>query len=244
MSNAPVSDGIVAIAAAPASDAVPVIAAAPASDASRVVAAAPASDAKVLVAAASASDAAHVIAAAPIIRGRGPWELAFERLRRDHAAIAAALTIVAALVIALAAPLLAYVTGHPPTEQFTATGLSPSGIPVGPGHEFWLGTDALGRDVLVRIAYGTRISLLVGVLASALAVLIGAIVGIIAGWHGGAIDTFLSRFMDVVLIALPGVGPSARGARRTRSRREHFSHCVLQLGFGRPHRSRRGARDS
>jgi len=136
---------------------------------------------------------------APPIRGRGPWELAFERLRQDRAAIASAVTILLAVVVALAAPLVAHLTGHSPIEQFSETGLSPSGIPVGPGREFWLGTDGLGRDLLVRIAYGTRISLLVGVLASALAVLMGAVVGIAAGWHGGAVDTFLSRFMDVVL---------------------------------------------
>ena len=136
---------------------------------------------------------------APAIRGRGPWELAFERLRHDRAAIASAVTILLAVVVALAAPLIAQATGHSPIEQFSETGLSPSGIPVGPSREFWFGTDGLGRDVLVRIAYGTRISLLVGVLASALAVLMGAVVGIAAGWHGGAVDTFLSRFMDVVL---------------------------------------------
>lgn len=133
------------------------------------------------------------------IRGRGPWELAFERLRHDRAAIASAITILFFLVIAVVAPLIAMLTGHSPIEQFMETGLSPSGIPVGPSREFWLGTDGLGRDVLVRIAYGTRVSLLVGVLASALAVLIGAVVGIAAGWHGGAVDTVLSRFMDIVL---------------------------------------------
>ena len=136
---------------------------------------------------------------APPIRGRGPWDLAFERLRRDRAAIISAVTILLAVLVALAAPLAAQITGHSPIEQFTETGLSPSGIPVGPNHEFWLGTDGLGRDVLVRIAYGTRVSLLVGVLASALAVLIGAVVGIAAGWFGGAADAFLSRLMDTVL---------------------------------------------
>lgn len=134
-----------------------------------------------------------------LIRGRGPWQLAWERLRRDRAAIACALTILFAIAVALAAPLLAQLTGHLPTQQFSATGLSPTGIPVGPGHAFWLGTDGLGRDVLVRIAYGARVSLLVGVVASTLAVLIGAAVGIAAGWFGGWVDNFLSRFMDAVL---------------------------------------------
>ncbi|MCJ7591679.1 MAG: ABC transporter permease [Woeseiaceae bacterium] len=133
------------------------------------------------------------------IRGRGPWQLAYERLRRDRAAIGSAITILIAVLVALSAPLLAQITGHPPTMQFGHTGLGPTGIPVGPGAEFWLGTDGLGRDVLVRIAYGTRVSLLVGVVASGLAVLIGAVVGIAAGWFGGIVDTILSRLMDVVL---------------------------------------------
>lgn len=133
------------------------------------------------------------------IRARGPWQLAYERLRRDRAAVASVITIVIAIVVALGAPLLAQLTGHPPTTQFTHTGLGPSGIPVGPSAEFWLGTDGLGRDVLVRIAYGARVSLLVGVVASGLAVLIGAVVGIVAGWFGGLVDTLLSRLMDVVL---------------------------------------------
>jgi len=136
---------------------------------------------------------------ATVIRGRGPWQLAFERLRNDRAAIACIITLLIAVLVAIGAPLLALLTGHSPIEQYSETGLSATGIPVGPGAEFWLGTDGLGRDVLVRIAYGTRISLLVGVVASGLAVLIGATVGIAAGWFGGAVDNFLSRFMDAVL---------------------------------------------
>ena len=137
--------------------------------------------------------------AATPIRGRGPWQLAFERLRRDRAAKLAAVTIALAVIVAIAAPVLATLTGHGPAEQFIATGLSAYGIPVGPGSEFWLGCDGLGRDVLVRVAYGARISLLVGVLASLLAVLVGAVVGIAAAWYGGAVDAVLARLMDAVL---------------------------------------------
>jgi len=136
------------------------------------------------------------------IRSRGPWELAFERFQHDRAAIAAAVVIAALVLIAIGAPAIAALTGHGPAEQFLETGLSSSGVPVGPNGTFLLGTDGLGRDMLVRIAYGTRVSLLVGILASGLAVVLGAVVGIAAGWFGGVVDRVLSRTMDVFL-ALP-----------------------------------------
>jgi peptide/nickel transport system permease protein len=99
----------------------------------------------------------------------------------------------------LFAPWISAAVEHSPEAQFRETGLSPSGIPVSPNREFLFGTDGLGRDVLVRIAYGARVSLLVGVLASGLAVVVGALVGIVAAWFGGIVDTILSRLMDVVL---------------------------------------------
>ena len=133
------------------------------------------------------------------VRGRGPWELAFERLRSDRAALLSLAAIAGILLLALLAPLVAKATGHTPTAQFREVGLSPSGIPVGPSRTFPFGTDGLGRDVLVRVAYGTRVSLLVAVASSALAVFFGAVIGIAAGWFGGWTDTILSRLMDVVL---------------------------------------------
>ena len=128
-----------------------------------------------------------------------PWRLAFERLRSDRWAIAAAAGIVCIVLVAIFAPLIAGAVEHSPEAQFRETGLSPSGIPVGPSRVFLLGTDGLGRDILVRIAYGARVSLVVGVLASGLAVALGAFVGIVAAWFGGVVDTILSRLMDVVL---------------------------------------------
>jgi len=136
------------------------------------------------------------------IRSRGPWELAFARLRSDRAAIAAAVTIAAVVLVAVFAPVIAALTGHGPAQQFLDTGLTPGGIPVGPSTTFLCGTDGVGRDLLVRIAYGARVSLLVGLLASGIAVVIGAVVGIAAGWYGGLADRILSRSMDVFL-ALP-----------------------------------------
>lgn len=133
------------------------------------------------------------------VTGRGQWRLAFDRLRHDLVAVSSAVVIILIALLAALAPVLADVTGHDPDQQFRREGLSPAGLPVAPNAEFWLGTDGLGRDVLVRIAYGARISLLVGVAASGLAVLVGVIIGLVSGFFGGATDLLLSRFMDVVL---------------------------------------------
>ncbi|WP_188195246.1 ABC transporter permease [Nonomuraea sp. SYSU D8015] len=136
--------------------------------------------------------------AAPVA-GRGPLALAWRRLRRDPAAVASATVIAVLVAVALAAPLIAALTGHGPADQYRDTGLTPDGLPVPPSGRFWLGTDNLGRDVLVRVVYGTRISLLVGVAATVLAVAAGLVAGLVSGYFGGAVDTALARFMDVVL---------------------------------------------
>ena len=138
-------------------------------------------------------------AGAKTIEGRSPWQLALARLRRDRVAVGSAVVIGLIVLMAICAPLVAAAVGHGPNTQYRTTGLSPEGIPVGPNHTFLLGTDELGRDVLVRIFYGARISLLAGVVASLLAVATGVVVGLIAGSFGRAVDTLLSRFMDVVL---------------------------------------------
>mgnify|MGYP001054013046 CR=1 FL=1 len=130
---------------------------------------------------------------------RGSLELTLRRLRRDKASMIALCVILAVVVLAIAAPWIAALTGHSPIEQFRDIGLSPAGIPVGPGEQFWLGTDQLGRDVFARLAYGARISLLVGVFASVLASTIAVIVGTTAGYHGGLTDIVLSRLMDLVM---------------------------------------------
>jgi ABC-type dipeptide/oligopeptide/nickel transport system permease subunit len=137
--------------------------------------------------------------AAKAIEGRGPWQLAWVRLRRDRVAVGSAVVIAVIILVALFAPLIAQIVGHGPNEQFRTTGLSPDGIPVGPGSTFFFGTDDLGRDVFIRVIYGARISLLAGVVAAGLAVVAGVIIGLAAGYFSGAVDTILSRFMDVVL---------------------------------------------
>jgi peptide/nickel transport system permease protein len=131
--------------------------------------------------------------------GRSPWQLAWRRLRTDRVAIISAVVIVVIAAAAIAAPAFAAITHHSPSAQFTTTGLTVDGLPRPPSGQFWLGTDDLGRDVLVRIAYGARISLFAGVVASLLSVAFGTVVGMFAGYFGGATDSVLSRTMDVVL---------------------------------------------
>ncbi len=133
------------------------------------------------------------------IKARTSWQLTLRRLVRDPASVISAIVIVLAVAFALAAPLIAEWTGHGPTQQFRETGLSAAGIPVGPNPEFLLGTDQLGRDVLVRLAYGAQVSLLVGVVASLIASAIGVVIGSLAGFFGGWVDTVLSRVIDLVM---------------------------------------------
>jgi ABC-type dipeptide/oligopeptide/nickel transport system permease subunit len=133
------------------------------------------------------------------IEGRSPWLLGWQRLRRDRVAMISLVVIALIVLMAILAPLTTTLTGHPPNEQYRAIGLTPDGLPKGPSRLFWLGTDDLGRDILVRIAYGARISLLVGVVSTGIAVVVGVVVGLAAGFFGGTVDTVLARLVDVAL---------------------------------------------
>jgi ABC-type dipeptide/oligopeptide/nickel transport system permease subunit len=141
--------------------------------------------------------------AAKKIEGRSPWRLGIERLRRDRAAMISLGVIAVIVLVAIFAPVIAAIVGHGPNEPFSAPiGQTAEGQPVGPSARFWLGTDTVGRDVLVRIAYGARISLIVGLVATVLTVAIGAIVGLASAYFGGLTDSVLARLMDW-LLAIP-----------------------------------------
>ena len=133
------------------------------------------------------------------IQGRSPARLAWERLRRDRAAMVSFVVIVLIALVAIGVPLLAALVGHGPNDQYRDIGLTPQGLPKPPSRTFLLGTDDLGRDLLVRIAYGSRISLLVGVVSTLISVVFGVVVGVVAGYLGGRVDTVIALVIDVVL---------------------------------------------
>ena len=133
------------------------------------------------------------------IEGRSPWRLAYERLRVDRAAKIALGTILVIVLLAILAPVFAKIVGHGPNQQFIDIGENANGGPVPPSSVFWLGTDNNGRDLFIRILYGARISLIVGVLATGISVALGVVLGLAAGFIGGLVDTVIARLIDVML---------------------------------------------
>ena len=114
----------------------------------------------------------------------------WQALRRNSMAWIGAGLLLLILVAAVFAPWLA---PHDPLQQNIAYRLEP------PSSEFWLGTDTFGRDVLSRLIYGARVSLLVGFVAVLIAMCIGSALGILAGYVGGTIDRLIMGLVDVLL---------------------------------------------
>jgi peptide/nickel transport system permease protein len=158
--------------------------------------------------------------------------------------------LAAIIVVAVFAPLIA---PHDPLEQNIVVRLEP------PSAEFLLGTDGYGRDVLSRLIYGARISLVVGFLAILVAMVIGAIIGIVAGYVGGRFDQIVMGLLDVMLsfptlllglmiaamlgaslqnliiaIAITEIAPFARVARAPTIslKQRDFVEAGRALGFG------------
>ena len=133
------------------------------------------------------------------IAARSPLALFWRRLRRDKVALVALAVIVLLIVIALFAGQIVKLFGaHPPNAQ-NSDALDSFGSAAAPGHGYLMGTDALGRDVFSRTIYGARVSLSTAFIATGLIVVIGVTLGMIAGYYRGAVDSVLSRSMDVVL---------------------------------------------
>jgi peptide/nickel transport system permease protein len=128
--------------------------------------------------------------------GRTEPRLFWQRMRRNRAAWLSALILVIVASLALLAPAFEILLG------VEATRVDLFNQYASPDTQHWLGTDEAGRDVFVRLLYGGRISLLVGLVAAIGAAVIGTSVGLFAGYHGGVLDTLLMRTTDGV-IALP-----------------------------------------
>jgi oligopeptide transport system permease protein len=132
---------------------------------------------------------------APRAKGRSLWSDAWRKLKHNRAAVASAWIIGAmALVVIVVPPFAAY------EYDFIDFANAATGPSFTTGHLF--GTDSLGRDLFVRTLYGGRISLLIGVVSTAVSLLIGVTYGAIAGYFGGRVDALMMRIVDI-LYALP-----------------------------------------
>ncbi len=130
------------------------------------------------------------------VRGRSLTSDALRRLRRDHIAVAGAAFLLVVALVSLLAPVLA---PRDPIETNLAQRLVPIGTPGYP-----LGADELGRDILSRLIWGGRISLLVGFGAVMVAMALGVMIGLLAGYFGGWLDSFFMRLIDI-LLAFPAI---------------------------------------
>src|SRR5688572_9758492 len=125
----------------------------------------------------------------PIEKGNSPWHDAWLRLGKNKLAVFAmwALTFIA--LVCVIGPLI---SAYGYEQQDLSNTFSP------PGAKHWLGTDQLGRDLLVRMLYGGRVSLGVGLAATFVALTIGVVYGAVAGFFGGKLDAFMMRAVDIV----------------------------------------------
>jgi peptide/nickel transport system permease protein len=131
-----------------------------------------------------------------VIRSPGFWQGVIRRLCRDPVALGALFVVVLLLAIAILAP---YIAPYDPTRTSMIRRLRPIGTP-----GYLLGTDELGRDMLSRLIYGARLSLIMGVIPVPIAFVIGSAIGIIAGYAGGITNTLIMRTVDV-FYAFPSV---------------------------------------
>jgi peptide/nickel transport system permease protein len=133
---------------------------------------------------------------APALKVRGYWRTVGYRLRYDYITLFFALVIVLIALAAICAPLLA---PFDPLKTSMAYRLKPIGF-----RQFALGTDELGRDMLSRLIYGGRMSLLMGLTPVILATMLGGTLGVIAGFLGGSVNMLIMRTVDI-FYAFPSV---------------------------------------
>ena len=117
------------------------------------------------------------------------FQTVFRRFRKHHLAMVSIIILAVLVSAAILAPIIAPYDPNAIAGPFSGA----------PSKEFWLGTDQIGRDVLSRLLYGMRVSLLVGVMATLISTVIGVILGLLAGYFGGFIDMVIMRFTDMVM---------------------------------------------
>jgi peptide/nickel transport system permease protein len=157
------------------------------------------------------ADNAGAVIASGEIAARSPLELFWRRLRNDKVALVALGIVAFMLLMAIFAPLIVKLFGFSDPNVQNDDLLGDFGEPTGPSSAHLMGVDERGRDVLSRVIYGSRVSLEVAFIATALAVVIGVTVGLVAGYYRGWVDTLLSRVMDLflafpVLVLAVGLG--------------------------------------
>ena len=126
-------------------------------------------------------------------KGTSLWADAWVRLRKNHLAVASLAVLVLLVVISILTP---WIAPYGYEEQNLALGAT------GPSWQHWFGTDIFGRDLLTRVMYGGRVSLMVGFIATAVALCIGVLYGTVAGFIGGKVDAVMMRLVDI-MYALP-----------------------------------------
>jgi len=124
-----------------------------------------------------------------VTENKSPFQQAFDRLKSNKLSLFSSIFILSLILMAILTPFIA-----PYDYASQDLNLGPSG----PSSEHLLGTDTLGRDLLTRMMYGSRISLMVGFLATTVALFIGVLWGAVAGFAGGRVDTIMMRIVDVL----------------------------------------------
>ncbi len=144
--------------------------------------------------------------------GASPWQLAGRRLRRNKTALAFGALFLVLVAMCLAAPLYSnHIANRSAFDQPASDEMvekdgeqvlvvALDGVPIGPTYnqEYFLGADSSGRDVAVRLLYGGRNSLLIGVVAALGTILLGVVLGLLAGYSRGWVDGIISRILDVI----------------------------------------------
>jgi peptide/nickel transport system permease protein len=155
----------------------------------------------------------------PRSASRGPWRQALSQIAKDRVAVGSAALLLLIVAVCLMAPLYARYIAHTnpfqsnvlgttvingktvPVLQPNTKGLGLGSTPIGPTWHFshyFLGADEQGRDVMARLLYGGRTTLLIGAASAVICCAVAAVLGLIAGYFGGVVDWILSRLFDII----------------------------------------------